>query len=108
MSFLSHQHRYKNDQTLVEICNVAFMLARTFVRSNWDLYRSIPKVLGKCQMSDCYFIATLCVVLCTSLIFIHIHRENNTSHSNHYYIRMNVAHRKVAIYMYISTIFVTI
>ena len=56
----THQHKIKfvlkfvkSDQTLVEIYVLEhYVLAQAFVS---DLYRSIPKVLGKCLMSDCYF-----------------------------------------------------
>jgi len=44
----------KNDYALVEICTVVlYILTWTLVRSNWDLYRSTPKVLGKYKISDC-------------------------------------------------------
>ena len=56
----------KNDLTLVII------LAQIFVRSSCDLYRSTPKVLGKCQMSDCYFMR--CIL--TSTWHIHIYINN--------------------------------
>ena len=45
--------------TLVE--NVYCILAPTFARLNWNVYRSTPKVLRKCQMSDCYFM--LCIAV---------------------------------------------
>ena len=72
-SDMCHHHKMKfvlifnkNDLTLVEI-NVIKILAWTLVRSKlksyrskWELYRPTPKVFGKCQMSDCYFM--LCIV----------------------------------------------
>ena len=45
----------KNNLTLVEIYAITLNLAQTCVRLDWELYRSTPKVFGKCQMSDCYF-----------------------------------------------------
>ena len=42
----------KYDQTLVEICTVAWL---GHLSDQTGICRSTLKVLGKCQLSDCYF-----------------------------------------------------
>ena len=49
------------------ICIVALSFGLD-INCLWDLQRSTPKMLGKCQMSDCYAQLVLLVVLFLRLL----------------------------------------
>ena len=54
-----HSDIHQESPGIVEIC---YILAQVLVRSNWDLYRSSPKVLSKLSDDRLLFYALL---LCT-------------------------------------------